>query len=258
MILGPAEQALESTREPETRQKLHLIRSNTDRLYTLVNQLLDLSRLESGAMKLLVSRNEAVQFLRRTVMSFESWAERKKIDLAFQSGVESYTGFFDTDKMEKILNNLLSNALKFTPEGSVNVSLKAPNDNGDLIITVADTGSGISPDNLPHIFERFYRADESHAIEGTGIGLALTENSWNAIHGTITAESSEGQGSVFTVTIPGERSAYTQEEISESSPEGKERKPLESAPLLSAYPLRDAHTPGPGRRWSLSWRTMPT
>ena len=85
-MLGPAEQAIESTQEPSTRQKLHLIKNNAERLYALVNQLLDLSHLESGTMKLQVSRNDVVEFLRRTVMSFESWAERKKIDVGFPHG----------------------------------------------------------------------------------------------------------------------------------------------------------------------------
>ena len=106
-------------------------------------------------MKLQVSRNDVVEFLRRTVMSFESWAERKKINLDFQSEIESASGFFDTDKLEKILNNLMSNALKFTPEGgAVSVSLRVPEGPKQLerasqgnvtrSFTVSDTGPGIS------------------------------------------------------------------------------------------------------------------
>jgi signal transduction histidine kinase/ligand-binding sensor domain-containing protein/DNA-binding response OmpR family regulator len=236
LILGPAEQAMESTREPSTRQKLHLIKDNTQRLHSLVNQLLDLSRLESGTMKLQVSRNDVVRFLRRTVMSFESWAERKRIDLAFRSNAESAEGFFDTDKLEKIVNNLLSNALKFTPEGgavevSLQVASEAPRSN--LAISVSDTGPGISAEHLPRIFDRFYRADETHTIEGTGIGLALTKELVELHHGKIVAQSTPGKGSVFTATFPIEESAYREDEIIESLPQGERLKlpPVVVSPL---------------------------
>ncbi|MBP1658183.1 MAG: Signal transduction histidine kinase [Bacteroidetes bacterium] len=272
LILGPAEQAIESTQEPSTLQKLKLIKNNTERLHGLVNQLLDLSRLESGAMKLQVSRNDVVEFLRRTVMSFESWAERKKIDLTFRAEMDSYGGFFDTDKLTKILNNLMSNALKFTPEGgSITVSVQivngrtraaknslraghgsgdpghrdipetsflsqkgAPgnegNSAGSLDVTVSDTGPGIPAEHLPRIFDRFYRADETHTNEGTGIGLALTKELVELHHGSITAQSRPGQGSVFTVILPIEEDAYRRDEIIEAPFKGE--KPLRpSIPL---------------------------
>ena len=278
LILGPAEQAIETTQESSTRQKLHLIRNNTERLHSLVNQLLDFSRLESGTMKLQVSRNDVVEFLRRTVMSFESWAERKKINLDFHSEIESASGFFDTDKLEKILNNLMSNALKFTPEGgAVEVSLRvtpeasrssafrippmsgsaswnpalsgirereiqgrdnlmtkeeipsslnvAPRNDDSLAgfvwITVSDTGPGIFAEHLPRIFDRFYRADETHTTEGTGIGLALTKELVELHHGEIAAQSTPGKGSVFTVTFPIEESAYRRDEIIEPPLQGE-------------------------------------
>ncbi len=241
LILGPAEQAIESTQEPSTRQKLHLIKNNTERLHTLVNQLLDFSQLESGTMKLQVSRNDVVEFLRRTVMTFESWAERKRINLDFRPEIESASGYFDTDKLEKILNNLISNALKFTPEGgSVSVSLVCPKDQspvsrypanhiarkddwmtGFLEIRISDTGPGISAEHLPRIFNRFYRADEKHTIEGTGIGLALTKELVELHRGKVAVQSTPGKGSVFSVTFPIEKSAYRQDEIVESPPQGR-------------------------------------
>jgi signal transduction histidine kinase/DNA-binding response OmpR family regulator len=246
LILGPAEQAMESTREPETRQKLDLIKNNTERLHSLVNQLLDFSRLESGTMRLQVSKGDIVAVLRRMVMSFESWAERKRIDLDFRPEIDSATGFFDKDKLEKILNNLISNALKFTPEeGSVSVSLqytkgqgsvpldsadytpgKDDNPTGFIEIAVSDTGPGISAEDLPHIFDRFYRADETHTIEGTGIGLALTKELTELHHGRISAQSTPGKGSVFTVTLPIRESAYRREEIIEAPLIGETLEPV--------------------------------
>lgn len=235
LILGPADQALETTEEPPTRQRLHVIRESAARLLQLVNQLLDFSCLESGMMRLQVSRCDVVQFLRRAVMSFESWAERKGINLEFRSDTDATTGFMDADKLEKIVENLLSNAIKFTPEGgTVEVSLEvlpisalctereATRSDGAagesvLRLTVSDTGPGISPEHLPHIFDRFYRADDTHTTEGTGIGLALTKELVDLHHGTITVESSPGRRSVFTVILPIEEAAYTADEVSETA-----------------------------------------
>jgi signal transduction histidine kinase/DNA-binding response OmpR family regulator/ligand-binding sensor domain-containing protein len=269
LILGPADQALEANDMKTVRQKLSLIKDNAKKLFGLVNQLLDFSRLESGVMKLQVSSGDVVRFLRRVVMSFESWAERKKISLQFTSDVESAEGFFDADKLEKIVNNLMSNALKFTPEEggrvSVNVGIdptltlplvrggkdiflkktSPPNEGGDyrggqkgssesiVVISVTDTGSGISPEHLPHIFDRFYRADETHTTEGTGIGLALTKELVDLHHGSITAESISGKGSTFTVKLPIDKSTYAPDEIVETRVQRDERVDLVASSEVS-------------------------
>jgi signal transduction histidine kinase/DNA-binding response OmpR family regulator len=237
LILGPIRQAIERPDDPTHLQKLHLVEDNTKKLHGLVNQLLDFSRIESGTMKLQVSRSDVVQFLRRTVMSFESWAERKKINLEFRSETESADGFFDSDKLEKIVNNLMSNALKFTSEaGTVSVTvsefrilsseLRAQNSipRSGIAIAVSDTGPGISAEHLPHIFDRFYRVDDTHTTEGTGIGLALTKELVDLHHGTIAVESTQGKGSAFTVTLPIEESAYKAEEIVELPPQIEKRE----------------------------------
>jgi len=232
LILGPIRQAIERPDDPNHLQKLHLVEENTKKLHGFVNQLLDFSRIESGTLKLQISRDDIVKFLRRTVRSFESWAETKKINLEFQSEVESGEGFFDSDKLEKIVNNLMSNALKFTAEGgTVDVSVqlvptsslspikRGQSKEGEVVeISVSDTGPGISAEHLPHIFDRFYRVDETHAAEGTGIGLALTKELVELHHGTITVESAPGKGSVFTVKVPIEQSAYAHNDITESAP----------------------------------------
>jgi len=251
LILGPADQLIESAPESSSHQKLHLIRDNAKKLLDLVNQLLDFSRLESGMMRLQVSRGDVVQFLRRVVMSFESWAESKKIDLGFKSDAESADGFFDRDKLEKIVNNLMSNALKFTPEGGgVTVTVtQFRTQKSELItqnsiprsgiaIAVSDTGPGIAPEHLPHIFDRFYRVDETHTTEGTGIGLALIKELVELHHGTITVESTPGKGSVFTVVLPVEKSAYKPDEISETPSEQEGHEHIEvAAPLLESDTL---------------------
>ncbi len=252
LILGPADQAIEQTDDETVRQKLRLIKNNARKLFMLVNQLLDFSRLESGIMKLQVSREDIVRFLRRVVMAFESWAERKKITLEFKPETESAEGFFDADKVEKIINNLLSNAVKFTPEGGkieVGVSGDAgPNvAAGNLAITVRDTGAGIGAEHLPHIFDRFYRADDTHSAEGTGIGLALARELVELHHGTITAESAPGRGSLFTVVLPMDASAYASDEIVATPPVRDEQEAVGVSEARMADEPAPARTPAGGR-----------
>jgi signal transduction histidine kinase/DNA-binding response OmpR family regulator/ligand-binding sensor domain-containing protein len=263
LIIGPIEQAIASTRNLSMRQKLHLIKDNAKKLLGLVNQLLDFSRLESGMMRLQVSSDGLNQFLRRVIMSFESWAERKKITLDFHSGAESIQGYFDGDKLEKILNNLLSNALKYTPAGGkVSVSLRSrtlgdkqvqrsegsdlemgkeivpstvnlqtPLDNGLpegwIEVSVRDTGTGMSQEHLTHIFDRFYRIDDTHTTEGTGIGLALANELVQLHHGKIAVDSTPGQGSVFFIRLPIAKSSYAADEIVESPPPHQEPKQVD-------------------------------
>jgi signal transduction histidine kinase/ligand-binding sensor domain-containing protein/DNA-binding response OmpR family regulator len=261
LILGPIRQAIDRPDDPDHLQKLHLVENNTKKLYGLVNQLLDFSRVESGMMKLQVSKSDVVQFLRRTVMSFESWAESKRIDLDFHSIADSADAFFDGDKLEKIVNNLMSNAMKFTAEGgAVAVSMQlAPltppslqgregGRGGEFLeISVRDTGPGIAPEHLPHIFDRFYRVDETHTTEGTGIGLALTKELVDLHHGRITVESTPGKGSVFTVTIPTNQSAYSPNEIAVSVPQVESQEPAEhEAPSEKPWQV-PATTPSEGK-----------
>jgi len=260
LILGPADQGLESTQEPSTRQKLYKIKENAKKLLGLVNQLLDFSRLESGMMRLQVSGSDIVRFLRRVEMSFESWAERKHIGLVFQSDAESIPGYFDADKVEKIVNNLISNALKFGHEGgevtvtvtrfrNQNLDLKTQNSipRSGITISVSDTGPGIAPEQLSHIFDRFYRVDETHATEGTGIGLALTKELVDLHHGTITVQSTPGKGSVFTVTFPIEQSAYEPKEITESAPQIQRREHAEAEASWEEPPPVPATAPAEGK-----------
>jgi DNA-binding response OmpR family regulator len=245
LILGLNEQLHEFIHEPTLlRQKQGLIAENAQKLHALVSQLLDFARLESGVMRLQVSGGDVVAFLRRTVMSFESWAERKEIVLEFTSDTDSAEGFFDNDRLEKIVNNLISNALKFTPEGGTvsvrvtqcrmeNAEVRIRNSGREdrpegVRISVSDTGPGIAPEHLSHIFDRFYRVDETHTTEGTGIGLALTRELVELHHGTIKVESMPGKGSVFTVELPTERTAFPEEEIVETPPH---REKIDSAPV---------------------------
>jgi signal transduction histidine kinase/DNA-binding response OmpR family regulator/ligand-binding sensor domain-containing protein len=222
LILGATDQVIAAPADASAGKKLVQIKDNAWRLLGLVNQLLDVSRLEAHAMKLQVAPGDMVRFIQRTVDAFESSAEAKKISLEFLPDVGTLPAFFDADKLGKILNNLLSNAFKFTQEGgSVKVTLSTtretqPSAQGDnqprVSIIVADNGPGIAPEHAPHVFDRFYRVDDSHVSKGTGIGLALTKELVALHHGTISLQSTPGEGSVFTVTLPFGRDAFRPEE----------------------------------------------
>uniref|UniRef100_UPI001CF3D476 ATP-binding protein n=1 Tax=Hymenobacter terricola TaxID=2819236 RepID=UPI001CF3D476 len=208
LILGPAAQIVVDTREPATRQQAQLVERNAQRLLHLINQLLDLSRLEAGQQALCLAPGEAVGFVRGLVGGFESLAGQRGIAYSFEADPPTLTARFDADKLEKVVVNLLSNAFKFTPSaGEVAVGLRvagAPDAPGWLELTVRDTGRGIAPEQLPHVFDRFYQADASdtRAHEGTGIGLALTKELVELHGGTIALASAPGCGTTATVRLP--------------------------------------------------------
>ncbi len=216
LILGPVEAMVASARDESSRENLGLVHRNARRLLALVNQLLDLSRIEAQQMKLRTQETEIVEFVRGVAASFESLAVRRSIQLSV-AWTEPIVGYIDSDVMEKILTNLLSNAFKFTNDGGqVTLELWKDVSSQAFCITVSDTGIGISPDQLDRIFDRFYQVDDTHTREreGTGIGLALTKELVHLHKGEITVSSEPGHGSTFTVKIPFARNRFGPEEIS--------------------------------------------
>lgn len=204
LILGPLNKAeRNSPDEPKTaleNKDFHLLKKNALRLQTLVDQLLDLSRLEGGQLQLQLERGNLIGFLRTLVYSFESLAERKNISLSTSFPEDLSQAWYDADKLEKIMTNLLSNAFKYTPMGGA-VSVSVQNDNDYLKIDIRDTGEGIETDELHKIFERFYRVEGSEE-KGSGIGLALTKELVDLHNGTIRVQSNKGKGTSFTVRLP--------------------------------------------------------
>ena len=218
LILGPINQLAEQFKAQEVQTTLATMRRNGLRLLQLINQLLDLSRIDAGRMSVQVRQVDLVALTRSLVMSFISLTERKKIELIFDPQAEEIIAYVDRDKVEKILTNLLSNAIKFTGEGGeVKVSLRLPGGQDDrrAEITVADTGIGIAPQELDRIFDRFYQVDSAHTREhgGTGIGLALTKELVDLHKGEITVTSTPGKGSTFTVRVPLGKEHWRPEEI---------------------------------------------
>lgn len=184
-----------------------LILRNGERLLNMVNQLLDLSKLETNSLSINWIQADIILYLQNLTESYHSLATNKKLNLAFFSPLESQMMDFDEQKMQQILLNLVGNALKFTPEyGSVKViaSKITENNTPALKIEVKDTGIGIPPEKLPYIFDRFYQAEDSttRAGEGSGIGLSLVKELVKLLEGHIEVESEVGKGSCFKILLP--------------------------------------------------------
>jgi len=208
LIKGPLQDLLTITKNIENRSLMQMMLRNTHRLERLVNQLLDLAQLQSGKLILQARPVRVSQFLKGIVASFESYARRKEIDLVFKPPLQltSLIVYIDPDKMEKAMINLLSNALKYTPEGGtvkITISLEKIDSKEGVAIRVKDSGIGISQDALPHIFDYFYRYrnENNFGEEGAGIGLALTKELISLHHGDITVTSGEDVGSEFTIRL---------------------------------------------------------
>jgi signal transduction histidine kinase/DNA-binding response OmpR family regulator len=225
LIMGPLEQKIAACRDNdiEEKRKLTLMLRNAQRLLRLINQLLELSKLDSGKMKLQAAKTDIIPFLKGIIDSFRLLAQQNELDLEFQAEAENraeaeeFTLYLDPRKMEDIMANLLVNAIKFTPAGgkitvTLQISLPTATTNVDenlfpagfFEISVNDTGPGIPTDQLPYIFDRFYQAETAYEIQqkGTGIGLALAKELAELHHGTIEARSREGEGSTFIIRLP--------------------------------------------------------
>lgn len=203
IILGGLNDALAGrfgTLSPKLAEQNRAMLGNTRRLQQLVDQVLDLNRLESGKLELLSAPGNVVQSLQQLVDADMPLAERNGIKLTFEHDVESCPRDYDEEKLEKIVGNLLSNALKFTPEGgTVAVKLRCGD---DIEITVSDDGPGIPETAQEKVFERFVQLDGEMLHDGTGIGLALAKELAELHGGKLVLESERKAGSAFTVRLP--------------------------------------------------------
>lgn len=209
LILTPLEKLMKTEENAETKQILRLIYRNADRLLKLVNQLLDFRKIDVQGDTLVLSTGDIVPFVRDVAYSFKELSEQKHIRFSFSSVFTSLPMRFDTDKVFKIVSNLLSNAFKFTPEGGmITVTLSLlPDKEGrnKLLIEVSDSGIGIPADKQEAIFDRFYQvssSDKGNPVMGTGIGLHLCREFVRMHQGSIAIKSQPGVGSTFTVTLP--------------------------------------------------------
>ncbi len=212
LILGPLEKWAAKMSDQEVQRDISLMQRNIQRLHRLINQLLDLSTLEAGKMELHATTEDLVRLVNHYVQSFESQAKLNEIQLSFESNEPELFAAVDREKIENIIYNLLSNALKFTPnKGKITVSVNSisrlnsqANSKAHVEIKVSDTGIGIPEDRLHQIFNRFYQVDDSYVREheGSGIGLSLTKELVELHSGDIRVNSAPGVGSVFTVRLP--------------------------------------------------------
>ena len=206
LILGPVRGMVDGRHGPlpaPARAQGELVLRNGRRLLRLINQVLDLAKLQAGAMALERRPVDLAAFVRATALAFAPLAEGRGVALRVHEGPAPVGASVDPDQLEKVVLNLLSNALKFTePGGSVEVAVAADGD--AAVLRVRDTGVGIAPDRLPRVFDRFFQADASSTrrYEGTGIGLALAKELVELHGGTIDVESAPGVGSTFTVRLP--------------------------------------------------------
>lgn len=210
LILAPVQDMLGKVNDLWLHKQLEHVQKNTNRLLHLVNQLMDYRRAELGVFNLKVRRNPIHKVIEKDFLFYDRLAQKKQITYNLSSEVEGKIILCDPDYLELIVNNLLSNAFKYTGEGkSITVSLKETDK--ELVLQVKDTGSGIPIDKQAKIFERFYQVDSEHI--GSGIGLSLVQRLVDLHHGRIELESGEGVGSTFSIYLPTEASAYLPEEI---------------------------------------------
>ncbi|MCC7504449.1 MAG: response regulator, partial [Saprospiraceae bacterium] len=209
VILGMTERLARGKRLPEkeTAHSLGLIRRNARNLLRLISQILDLAKLESGKLTLQPDQADIVAFSRYIVESLHSLSETRGVSLQFEAETAEIWMDFDLEKMQSILFNLLSNALKFTPSGGrvqLQIGRAETKSQQHCRITVRDTGVGIPPEKLERIFDRFYRVEESSTrqADGTGIGLAFTRELVRLMGGEIRVESRPGVGTSFTAELP--------------------------------------------------------
>ncbi|MBW4615090.1 MAG: response regulator [Desmonostoc vinosum HA7617-LM4] len=200
LIQGPLESAVAAGEGLSYSQSAIALR-NSRRLLRLVNQLLDLQRLDAGRMQPSFRPCDLVEFVNQIVESFRPYCEKKELHLITQLD-ECPTVYLDVEKFDKIIYNLLSNAMKFTPEGGT-VSVKLKSQENHCVLQVQDTGIGIVKEQIPHLFERFRQAEgsENRSYEGSGLGLALVKELVELHGGRVTVESVYGQGTTFTVWL---------------------------------------------------------
>jgi signal transduction histidine kinase len=252
LLLAPLESLIQdrgSSFDAQIRELLVIMQSNGLRLLKLINDLLDLVRLESGKMEVKREPVTIEPFLLGLSNSISKTAEDRGVRLETTVDAGLGTVLADSDKLEKILLNLLFNAVKFTPAGGV-VQLKASRQNGEMVLAVSDTGVGISDEKVPYVFDRFWQADTSsqRKYHGVGIGLALVKELAEVQGGTVGVSSQVGRGSVFTVRLPYREANHRT--LAMSSPVERHAEP-QVAPMANGSGVNGSWLAGLHRRAEL-------
>lgn len=204
--------------EPQFANDYDLMQLNIDRMVRLLQQILETSKSQSGELKLLVANGDVMQYIQRTALCLEPLMAKRNLDFSISCKPESMMGWIDTDKLDKIIYNLLSNAAKYTQEkGSVSLRVRTNKTYDHVIIKVQDNGCGMSQERQKHLFRRFYDGDyrRFHTM-GNGLGLALTRELIYLHGGNISCESEEGKGTTFTVTLPINKESFSNSQIDDT------------------------------------------
>ena len=217
LILGPLQNLLKmEIVDSKLKESLLIMDRNANYLFRLINQLMDFRKAETNQLKVITSKGNLVDFCEEVVLSFNVLANEKHLNLSFESSESELIVYFDWDKMDKILNNLISNSIKYTPDsGNIKVSLSFINNGiskrsnvldvrSEIEIIVEDTGVGIPKNQISKVFKRFYQVEDSNKSNsfGSGVGLALTKKLIDLLQGHIKVKSNHNEGSQFTVRFP--------------------------------------------------------
>lgn len=212
LIIGPIERALKLSYNPQVIEQLHFVERNSKYLLSLVNQLMDFRKIESGKLEINRTKGDFLKFLDSVSQPFVVFAEQRNINIRSYYRINNPELFFDPDAMQKVIGNLLSNAIKFTPDGGVinlyAATLTDPTDKKEkLYLCIKDTGTGIAEEELNKIFNRFYQSAGKNQFpvygqSGTGIGLYLSKRIIQIQDGTIKARNNRKKGASFCITLP--------------------------------------------------------
>lgn len=230
LIMSPLQKLLSIDSDSQHRRYYLTIYRNAERILSLVNQMMDIRKIERGQMRLQFCKTDIVSYVHDICQAFEYQAQSREVEFHFHSAIPSQEVWIDPHHFDKVIINVLSNAFKYTPKGGhVTVEircttdtshLEAANATGTLTIVISDTGTGIRPEDLNRIFERFYQSERgrSMSVMGTGVGLHLTRSLMELHHGTITAaNNTEGPGCHFTITLPLGHAHLRDDEIADTT-----------------------------------------
>jgi Osmosensitive K+ channel histidine kinase len=216
LIITPLQVMIEDIKDEGITNKLRLIYRNAQQLLNLVNELLDFRKLDVGAETLHLKRNEFVSYVNNIVSIFLVYANEHKITFTISSEVDEVFTLFDSEKMSKIIINLLSNAFKYTPDGG-QISVKIFKDDQNIGVSIADNGCGVPDDEKNDIFKRFYQAEQDGDKTGSGIGLHIVSQYIELHKGVISVEDNIPEGSIFRFTIPLSSYCETEEDQKDDS-----------------------------------------
>ena len=232
--------------EPKYNTEYDMMQLNIQRMVRLLQQILETSKSQAGELKLLVSQGDVMQYIHDTALCLKPLMDKKQLRFTIDCTPKSMMGWIDTDKLDKIIYNLISNSAKYTTEGEVALEAHTSRNYDYIYIKVRDTGCGIPQTKMKGLFQRFYDGEyRRYKTFGTGLGLALTHDLVRLHHGTISVESQEGQGTTFSVRLPITKEAFRSDQIDEehkidfSSPKNAITDFVSVIPNINEDPLHD-------------------